>query len=51
MLAALQPEAQVESLKTQVEMSMLKKTMDTQQEMAAQLLQMVGKGSQLDIRA
>lgn len=52
MIQALQPEQQVENMKTQVQVTMLKKTLDAQSEAAAELLKMMdGKGQVLDIQA
>jgi len=52
MIQALQPEMATEALKTQVQVGMLKKTLDAQTETANQLLQMIsGKGQVIDIQA
>ncbi|MBL8049069.1 MAG: putative motility protein [Chthonomonas sp.] len=52
MIQALQPEQQVETMKTQVQASLLRKTLDTQTETATELLKMLeGKGQVIDIRA
>lgn len=52
MIQALQPEQQVENIKTQVQMSLLRKTLDTQTETANELLKMIeGKGQVIDIQA
>jgi len=51
MLQALQPEAAVENIKTQTQVGILKKTLQTEQENAQAILNMMPKGQNLDIRA
>lgn len=50
-MQALQSVGEAEQVKTKAQVSLLKKSLDSQQDAAAQLLKMLeGKGQQIDIR-